>query len=87
MRQKDYLLIGGIIVIAAIISSLVAGAIFNSSKHHQEKVPVVQPINGNFPQAQSDPTYQAFFNAKALDPTQLIKIGTSQNTAPFNPTP
>jgi hypothetical protein len=84
MKQKDILTLVIIGFFAAIFSTVLAGKIFNSSGNHNLKIPVVQVVDGNFPQVQTDSTYQAFFNDKALDPTQLIKIGTSQNDKPFS---
>jgi hypothetical protein len=58
--------------------------IFGSPQKNPIKVPVVTPISSDFPSPQTDSTYQAFYNQKALNPTQLIQIGGNGNTAPFN---
>lgn len=87
MKQKDLLAIAVIVIVSAVISSVAAGAIFNSSEQRKEKVPVVEPISSQFPPVQNDTDFQAFFNPTALNPTQLIKIGTSQNPTPFNTSP
>jgi energy-converting hydrogenase Eha subunit A len=73
MKQKDIIVLVAIAFFAMIISSILANAIFSSSKHRNLKVPVVS----------SDDSLKSIFNDQALDPTQLIKIGTSQNQAPF----
>jgi hypothetical protein len=83
MKQKDIAILVGIAFFAIIVSSILANAIFSSSKSHNLKVPVVQPISSDFPQVNSDANLKAIFNDQALDPTQLIKIGTSQNQTPF----
>jgi hypothetical protein len=83
MKQKDIAVLVGIAFFAMILSSILANAIFSSAKHHNLKVPVVQKISSDFPQVSSDENLKAVFNEQALDPTQLIKIGTSQNQAPF----
>lgn len=87
MKRKDVITLVVIGVIASIFSYIGSGVIFTSSKQRSEKVPVVQKISSDFPAVQSDSQYQAFFNKEALNPTQLIKIGTSQNQTPFNSTP
>ncbi|MBA3757872.1 hypothetical protein H0X09_03335 [Candidatus Saccharibacteria bacterium] len=87
MKQKEFLLIAVIVIVSAVISSIAANAIFNSSDQRKEKVAVVEPISSKFPPVQNDSDYQAFFNPNAINPTQLIKIGTSQNTTPFNEKP
>jgi hypothetical protein len=83
MKQKDIAIFVAIAVFAMIISSILANAIFSSSKSRNLKVPVVQSISGDFPQVSTDNNLKAVFNDQALDPTQLIKIGTSQNPTPF----
>jgi ABC-type uncharacterized transport system permease subunit len=83
MKQKDIIVLVAIAFFAMIISSILANAIFSSSKHRNLKVPVVQVISSDFPQVSSDDSLKSIFNDQALDPTQLIKIGTSQNQAPF----
>lgn len=84
MKRKDIFTLLVIGVVAAFLSSIIAGAVFNSSKQRKEKAPVVTPINKDFPAVANDSRYQAIFNPNALDPTQLIQIGTSQNPSPFN---
>ncbi len=84
MKQKDILTVVGAGVIAAIISMIIAGTILNSTTAHSVKVPIVSPISSDFPDIAHDSQYKVIFNDKALDPTQLIKIGTSQNQQPFN---
>lgn len=76
--------LGIIVFIAIIISSILSNAIFNPSKKRSASIPVVQPISSSFPDVKSDPTYNTIFNSQALDPTQLIQIGTSQSNTPFN---
>ena len=84
MKNKNLAIIIAVVVISIIISAIIAGAIFTSPKNRRDKVPVVQVINSNFPDATNDSAYTSFFNDKALAPTQLIQIGTSQNETPFN---
>ncbi len=84
MKQKDILVLVPVSIVAAVLSMIISGAIFNSSGARSVKVPVVMPITGTFPDIQNDSQYKAFFNSKALDPTQLIKIGPSHNQQPFS---
>ena len=83
MKQKDILSIAVIVIVAAVFSTFLANKLFNSNDHHNLKTAVVEPISNSFPDVKNDPAYTAFFNDKALDPTQLIKIGTSNNNTPF----
>ena len=84
MKQKDIVVLVIIAFFAMIFSALLSGKIFNSSKNHSLKVPVVQTISSDFPRVSSEERYKDIFNSNALDPTQLIRIGTGQNTTPFN---
>jgi hypothetical protein len=83
MKQKELLVIGMVAFVAAIFSIIVSGILFGSPKKNPIKVPVVEPISSSFPVVQTDDNYKAFFNDKALNPTQLIQIGGSNNTNPF----
>jgi len=83
MKQKDLLVVGMVGIVAAIFSFIISGAIFGTSRKNLIKVPVVQQISSNFPSPDTDEGYKTFFNDKALDPTQLIQIGGSGNTSPF----
>jgi hypothetical protein len=85
MKQKDYLTLGIIIFIATMISIVLAGKIFGGavSKHNLTS-PEVQTISSRFPDMKNDPSYKDVFNNSALNPTQLIQIGTNQNPSSFN---
>jgi hypothetical protein len=83
MKQKDIVVLATIVVVAAVFSAIVSGKVFNSPSH-KLKAPEVKPISANFPDIKNDSNYKSFFNERALDPTQLIQIGTSQNATPFN---
>lgn len=83
-KKKQNLVVLAIVAfIAAIISIAVSGAVFGTPQSRPIKVPVVDNISPTFPDVQHDSTYTSFLNNKALDPTQLIQIGNSSNTTPF----
>jgi hypothetical protein len=85
MKRKDYLTLGIIIFIATIFSFILAGKIFGgSAKKHNLKAPQVDTISSSFPDIKNDSTYNSVFNSNALNPTQLIQIGTNQNDSSFN---
>lgn len=83
MKQKELLIIGMTAFVAAIFSIFLSGILFGSPKKNPIKVPVVEKISSNFPVVQNDENYKPIFNDKALNPTQLIQIGGSSNTQPF----
>jgi len=83
MKRSDLTLLTSIAVVAALISYFVAGSVFNSPSK-RTKVPVVETLSPSFPDVKNDPAYQLFMYPGALDPTQPIQIGNSNNSAPFN---
>jgi hypothetical protein len=83
MKQKDLTLIALTALVAAVFSIILSGVLFGSPKKNPIKVPVVDKISSSFPSVQTDDNYKTFFNSNALDPTQLIQIGGSSNTNPF----
>jgi hypothetical protein len=84
MKRDDIIKVAVVAGFSAIISLVIAGALFNSPAKHNQKVPVVQPISTTFPDVANDPSYSGIFNSGALDPTQPVQIGNSQNTSPFS---
>jgi energy-converting hydrogenase Eha subunit A len=83
MKSKDLTVLVVIGLIAAIISAIISGSIFNPPKKNMT-VPDVTAINSTLPDVKNDSNYKKFFNSQAIDPTQLIKIGASQNQQPFS---
>lgn len=83
MKQKD---IASLVAVglAAAVFSLFASKLLFSSGQKPSKVPVVQAVSPEFPDVKNDSAYTPIFNNKALDPTQLIQIGNTQNNTPFN---
>jgi hypothetical protein len=86
MKRKDLTKVIFVAVIWGIFSIIMSGIVFKSPVKNA-KVPVVKPISTSFPQVSTDNNYQAIFNTNALDPTQLIQIGNSQNNTPFANSP
>jgi hypothetical protein len=83
MKRKDWAVIAVVGIISAVISIIISGSLFGSPSKNPIKVPVVQKISSEFPVPQTDDNYKKFFNQNAFDPTQLIQIGGSNNTTPF----
>jgi hypothetical protein len=86
MKHKELTVIGLAAFLAAIFAFILSGAIFGSPKKNIIKVPQVDAINSSFPSPQTDESYKTIFNQNALDPTQLIQIGGSNNNNPFQKT-
>lgn len=79
MKTKDWGAIGVVVIIAAIISFVVANLIFGGKNAPRLKVEVVSPISADFPLPNTK-----YFNEDSLNPTQEIKIGEDNNSSPFN---
>jgi hypothetical protein len=86
MERKEIATLSVVAVVAALFSLIVAGALFNSPSKHTATALTVQPISSTFPDVKNDPNYNFYLNSNALDPTQPIEIGNSQNSTPFNGT-
>ncbi len=79
MKQKDFLLIGVVVIVSAVASIILTKIIISPPKNRQQEVEVVNPISADF--SKPDPRS---FNTAAFNPTQLITIGENQNANPFN---
>lgn len=79
MKQQDVAMIILIVGFAAVVSFFLSRALFQSGDKHQQKAAVVDVITTDF----KTPNQQ-YFNSQSIDPTQLIKIGDSNNQNPFN---
>jgi hypothetical protein len=86
MKRKDLMILSAVALMAAVFSLILSGVIFGSPSKNPVKVPEVQKITSTFPVVSNDDDYKKIFNPNALDPTQLIKIGGSNNTSPFQDT-
>lgn len=83
MKRKDMIMVGVVALVAAFFAYLIAGAMFGSPKKNPLSVPIVIPISQNLPDTSSNSAYKSIYNAQALDPTQLIRVGGQTNNQPF----
>lgn len=84
MKQKDFALLGGVLVLSIVLSLVIAHFIFGGSGSRSASVEVVDKISASFPVDQvSGQSNQ--FNNEAVNPAQLIQIG-QPNQNPFNGT-
>ena len=81
MKQKDILLIVVVVVVSGVFSYTLSNFLVASPKNRNEQVEVVEPISADFNTPKKDDKY---FNAQAIDPTLIIKIGDSNNQQPFS---
>lgn len=81
MKEKDVALIIIVCFVSAVFSLFVTRAIFTAPKHRQQQVEVVEKLTSEF----AIPTKEdKYFNANAINPTRLIKIGENPNPQPFD---
>ncbi|HZP55667.1 MAG TPA: hypothetical protein VFB03_02770 [Candidatus Saccharimonadales bacterium] len=83
MTRKDLVPLLLIAFVAAIISYFVSSAVFKPIDH-TDKAPQVQAIKSDFPDVKNDTAYSAIFYNGAVDATQPVQIGNSNNSQPFN---
>jgi len=79
VKQNDLIVLIVSVFISIFVSVLASKLIFSSPTNLNQKVYVVPSISTNFTQPSS-----SYFNAQAIDPTQLINIAPSNNQQPFN---
>ena len=78
MKQKDIALIIVISFISGILSFFLTNLLITNPENRQEEVEVVEPISSTF----SEPATR-YFNAVAINPTQLILIGNQDTQQPL----
>ncbi len=79
MKQKDIAVIILVAVIAGAASFFLSRLLFESGDKRQQKAEIVDVISTEFNQPDTK-----YFNSKAVNPTQLIRIGNNNNDNPFN---
>lgn len=79
MKQKDLALVLVVVFVSIVVALVLSRMVFTSSKNRQQKAEVVDVIS---PEFSLPPT--KYFNTKAVNPTQQIQIGDSNNPNPFN---
>ena len=79
MKQKDIALIIVVAAVSAVLSFIASGWLFGKPADREQKAEVVDVITSDF----SLPDNK-YFNASAIDPTQLIQIGDANNPNPFD---
>lgn len=79
MKPKDRNTIIVVALISAFVAFFLARLVVGSPADRKEKVEVVPIISDEFKRPNND----WVFNENAVNPTQLIKIGESNNQKPF----
>ena len=79
MKQKDLALVIVMVFVSAVVALIVSRWLFASPQNRQQTAEVVDVIGPDF----SLPSAK-YFNVNAMNPTQQIQIGESNNPNPFN---
>lgn len=79
MKQKDVAVIILVAVVAAMGSFFLSRFLFESGDKREQKAEIVDVISTDFQQPDKN-----YFNDQSVNPTQLIRIGNSNNKHPFN---
>ncbi len=77
MKQKDIAIIIVLVFVSGLISFFVSNKFITSPKHDL-KAPKIEPISAEF----KEPS-KKYFNSKAINPTQIIRIYKNENPGPF----
>ena len=78
MKQKDIALIIVIVFISGVISYILSNMLITNSDNRSTEVEVVEAISSDLTEPSTN-----YFNEKAINPTQLIQIGDSDNPQPL----
>jgi hypothetical protein len=80
IKKNDLAMIVLVISISLVASFFVGNALINTDDNRTTTVESVTLINPNFPQPSTD-----IFNDSAVNPTELIEIGSGGSGTPFLP--
>ena len=80
IKQNDIAVIILVVSISLVASYFVGNALINTDANRSTEVEKVSAISAEFPQPDTD-----IFNESAVNPTELIKIGSGGSDTPFLP--
>jgi hypothetical protein len=78
VKQKDYGIIGLVIVVSAVVSLIISNKIFETPTNQEQSVTVVGSISTEFTQPSG-----TYFNKSSIDPTEDIVPYLNANSVPF----
>ena len=78
MKQKDIALIVVVVFVSGIFSYLLSSVLIGDPTSRVQTAEVVEPISTDFTQPD-----EQYFNESAVNPTQTIEIGDTNNPVPF----
>lgn len=84
MKRQDLISLVFVGLAAAIFALIISSLFFRTPSNRSTSVPTVDVIPTSMPDLKNDPSYSFFLNKNAIDLTQPVQIGNSQNSAPFN---
>jgi hypothetical protein len=78
IKQSDMAMLVLVISVSLVVSFFVGDALINTPQNRSSEVEVVTPISSEFPAPSID-----IFNEDAINPTEVIEIGNSNQEQPF----
>lgn len=78
IKQSDVAMLILVISISLLASFFLGNAIINTPENRSEQVEIVTPISAEFPTPSPE-----IFNDSAINPTEAIEIGNSNQNQPF----
>lgn len=78
MKQSDIANLLIVVTISLALSFFIAGAIINTDESRSAEVEQIRPIDSSF-----NVPDEKIFNEDSINPTELINIGGSQSSTPF----
>ncbi len=79
MKRKDLTLIIVVVVVSTVFALVLSSAVIGSPAKNPQEAEIVDVITTDFPNPD-----KRYFNDQAIDPTQVITIGTNENPDPFS---
>ena len=79
MKRKDIMMIGLVIVVAAVFSFFISGLFISTPDDRSQTVEIADPITSELLRPPAE-----YFNQDAINPTQTIQIGDESNEKPFD---
>lgn len=79
MKQKDILIIVAVAIFGVIVALILSNMIFVNAKAKSQEVEKIDAITAEF----KDEAVKKYVNSEAVNPSQLIEVGQTDNKDPF----
>jgi hypothetical protein len=83
MNKKYPTTLIAVAIISLMLGFIISGIVIKGAAKNTQVVKVLA-LPASFPDVKNDPAYSNFLNNGAIDPTQAVHVGGSQNSSPFS---